>query len=239
MGLFRKNSAKKEYFSTATIITRGTYSRGGFIGDDSIHIDGTIYGDVKVNNVVIIGQSGRVTGNIQAKQVISSGMCQGNILCDSLELLETSQTKSKIKANKILLKGRLKGNITCGGLFLHDHAYTEADIQAKNVVAGGKVLGNIICKQLKILNTGMLKGNIFADRILNEGGHVEGFIGKYADLVKENPQLKHYEHIFNSKDDKLLLEYADYYVDVKNEIQKSNETSEDECIDADFYIEEH
>ncbi len=237
MALFSKNKRKQEYFSTATIITRGTYSRGGFIGDDSIHIDGTIYGDVKVNNVVIIGETGRVNGKIQAKQIITSGICQGDILCDSIELLEGSRSLSNIKANKILLKGALKGKIVCGGLFVHEHAAIEADIEAKNVSAGGKIKGNIICKQLKILNTGYLKGNLFADRIINEGGHVEGFIGRYSEMVKENPQLRQYEHIFNTGTETMLLGHNDYYVDVEEELGKSSSAQSEECIDADFYIE--
>ncbi len=237
MAFFTKKKSKQQYFSTATIITRGTYSKGDFIGDDSIHIDGTIYGDVKVNNVVIIGETGRINGNIKAKQVISSGICQGNILCDSLELLESSQSLSQIKANKILLKGALKGKIVCGGLFIHEHAVADAEIEAKNVSAGGKIKGNIVCKQLKILNTGYLKGNIFADRILNEGGHVEGFIGRYSELVKENPQLQEYAHIFNSSNETMLLGHSDYYVNVKEEIEKSTSASEQECLEAEICIE--
>ncbi len=239
MALFTRKQSKKEYFNTATIITRGTYSRGGFVGDDSIHIDGTIYGDVKVNNVVIIGETGRVHGNIKAKQIISSGTCEGNIICDTLELLEHSKSLSRIKANKILLKGALKGNVTCGGLFVHENAIIDADIEAKNVSAGGKIKGNIICKQLKILNTGFLKGKIFADRILNEGGHVEGFIGRYSELVKENPQLLQYEHIFNAPKETMLLGHSDYYVDVQEELGKHTSTAsgDEECIDADFYLE--
>jgi len=237
MALFSKRKRKQEYFSTATIITRGTYSRGGFVGNDSIHIDGTIYGDVKVNNVVIIGETGKVHGSIKAKQVISSGICQGNILCDSLELLEKSQSLSQVKANKILLKGALKGKIQCGGLFIHQHAAIVADIEAKNVSAGGKIKGNIICKQLKILNTGYLKGNLFADRIINEGGHVEGFIGRYSVMVKENPQLKQYEHIFNTGTQTMLLGHNDYYVDVQEELEKNTPETDEECIEAEFFIE--
>ena len=56
MALFKKDNSKNNYFSAATIITEGTNCVGGFIGDDSIHIDGHIEGDVKVNNVVIIGK---------------------------------------------------------------------------------------------------------------------------------------------------------------------------------------
>ncbi|RUM66075.1 MAG: hypothetical protein DSZ05_04945 [Sulfurospirillum sp.] len=237
MALFSKRKRKQEYFSTATIITRGTYSRGGFVGNDSIHIDGTIYGDVKVNNVVIIGETGRVNGKIQAKQIISSGICQGNILCDSLELLENSRSLSHIKANKILLKGTMKGNIACGGLFVHKDANIEANIEAKNISTGGKIQGNIICKQIKLLNTSYLKGNLFADRITNEGGHVEGFIGRYSEMVKKNPQLKQYEYIFTTGTETMLLGHKDYYVDVQEELEKNTPETDEECIEAEFFVE--
>ncbi len=241
MGLFKKNNTKDNYFSAATIVTQGTNCIGGFIGDDSIHIDGHIEGDVKVNNVVIIGKTGSVTGNIKAQQIISSGTCKGNILCDSLELMESSITISQIKSNKILAKGKVKGNITCSGLFLSEHALVEANVQAKNVVAGGTMMGVVICKQLKIPPTGCIKGKMFADRILNQGGHVEGFIGKYSELVKSNPQLAQYESIFNSKTEHLLLENKDYHVNVKEEIQnriKPSNKAHDDFIDADFYIDQ-
>ena len=241
MALFKKDKNQNGYFSAATIITEGTNCMGGFIGNDSIHIDGHIEGDVKVNNVVIIGKTGSVSGNIQAKQIISSGKSKGNILCDSLELMETSKTISHIKSNKILAKGQLKGNITCSGLFLGEHALVEANIQAKNIVAGGTLIGVVICKQLKIPPTGCIKGKMFADRILNQGGHVEGFIGKYSELAKTNPQLAEYKNIFDSKTEHLLLENKDYHVDVEKEIKKHTKPSQnisEDFIDADFYIEE-
>ncbi len=241
MALFKKSNAKKDYFSAATIITKGTNCLGGFIGDDSIHIDGHIEGDVKVNNVVIIGKTGSVTGNIKAQQIISSGTCKGHILCDSLELMESSKTTGEIKSNKILTKGEIKGTITCSGLFLSANALVDANVQAKNVVAGGTMIGVVICKQLKIPPTGCIKGKMFADRILNQGGHVEGFIGKYSELVQKNPQLAQYANIFNSRTEHLLLENKDYHVNVQEEIKRhtssSTNTNED-FIDADFSIDE-
>ena len=238
--LFRKNSQPKEgYFKAATIITRGTHCVGSIIGEDSIHIEGEVCGDVKVNNVVIIAQSGVVHGDIKAKQVISSGEIRGKIVCDVLELLERSETQSAIKTNKILIKGRVSGDILCGGLFVDAKGKLHGSVQAKTVAIGGSVDGTIVCKELKITKTGSVRGKTFADRIINQGGDVEGFIGRYAELVQNNPQLLRYAHIFNTPDEAILLGYSDYHVDVEEELQRrkgSGDDASDQSIDAEFYL---
>lgn len=240
MALFDKKNVKKNYFSAATIVTEGTTSIGNFIGNDSIHIDGHVVGDIKVNNVVIIGKSGVVTGKIKAQQVISSGICNGDILCDSLELMEKSTTKGNVKSNKVLIKGELKGNIICSGLFISPEGLTESTIQAKNVSVGGTIIGIVACKALKILPGSCIKGKMFADRIINQGGHVEGFIGKYSDLLIGNPQLGAYASVFNSQNNTALLQHSDYHVNIEKEIQNKTQNfgkqSEEEhsCIDVEF-----
>ena len=241
MALFGTKKDKIKYFSAATIITKGTTSVGSYIGDDSIHIDGYVKGDIKVNNVVVIGRDGAVHGNIKAQQVICSGQFTGDMICDSLEVMESAKVQSHIKTNKALIKGTFKGSVICSGLFVSENALVEANIQAKNVVAGGTVLGTIACQVLKIPATGCVKGKMFADRIINQGGHVEGFIGKYADLIMTNPQLAHDVAILNSHQDILLLQDSDYRVDVKKEIENSLNPFQEEdgfCIDVEFDIKD-
>jgi cytoskeletal protein CcmA (bactofilin family) len=237
MALFRKSASvkKEKYFSCATIVTQGTHCVGSIIGDDSIQIEGEVRGDVQVNSVVIIGKSARVIGNIKAQQVISSGETEGEIICDALELLEHARTVGKIKANKILIKGRYQGEIVTGGLFIHNHAKLNCSIQAKSVVVGGDIEGTIICRELKITPTGRIKGKTFAERIINQGGHVEGFIGRYSELVQNNPQLLRYAHIFNTPDT-ILLGYNDYHVDVKEEIEKRSQDANEDNNDSDNVI---
>ncbi len=238
MALFKKEkSEKKKYFSSATIITQGTTSIGNFIGNDSIHIDGHVKGDVKVNNVVIVGTSGTVDGDIKAQQVISSGNIEGDIICDSLELLETSKSQSQIKANKVLAKGTIIGDIACSGLFVSENAMVESNIQAKNITSGGTIVGKLACKVLKIESTSCIKGSMFADRIINEGGHVEGYIGQYSDALIDNPQLGFYGAILNSKKNIPLLEKLDYHVDIEEEIQSQATTSCQENRTDDAYID--
>jgi len=235
MALFNKNSGKEKAFSSATIVTGGTTNIGKFVGNDSIHIDGYVEGDVKVNNIVVIGKNGVVNGNIKAQQVISSGSCKGHIICDVLELLETSKTEALVKSNKILVKGDYKGNITCSGLFIGAEGLVESNVQAKNIVVSGTIIGSVACKVLKIMPNSCLRGKMFADRIINQGGHVEGIIGKYSDLLMEVPQLRQYGAIFNSEKEVALLEHSDYHVDVEKEIKNKNDSSNDISDDDDFY----
>lgn len=238
--LFRKNNQPKEnYFKAATIITEGSHCIGSVIGNDSIHIEGEVRGDVKVNNVVIVAKSGVVVGDIKAKQIISSGTIRGDLLCDTLELLEGSHTCSKIKVNKILIKGDFEGDMLCGGLFVDEHAHVRGTLQAKTVAAGGTIEGTIVCRELKITRTGVIRGKTFADRIVNQGGDVEGFIGRYSELVHNNPSLLRYAHIFNTPDEAILLSYNEYHVDVEAEIRReegSDERGSDDVTDTDFYL---
>ena len=229
MAFFEKKNEKKNYFTAATIVTEGTTIIGNFIGNDSIHINGHVYGDVKVNNVVIIGKNGIVNGKIKAQQIISSGTCNSNILCDSLELMESSTTNGQIKSNKILAKGKIKGEISCSGLFISKDALVESNIQAKNITLAGTIIGIIASKEIKIMSGSSVKGKIFADRIINQGGYIEGYIGQYAELLLTNPQLKSYK-----QKSVTLLEHSDYYVNIDQEIQNisKKQTKED-----DFYID--
>ncbi len=232
MALFKKTDDRLSV-SSSSIITHGSTIIGNIIGNDSIHIEGDIQGDIKVNNVVFIGKNAKVTGNIKANQVISSGKCYGNIICNALEFLETSSTKGNIKANKMLVKGDFNGSVICSGLFIDYGTKIEADIQAKNVIVGGTIEGIVACKSLKITKDGHVKAQIYTDNIENNGGILEGSIGSYTDFINTKPQLRRYADIFNSLDEAPLLEYDDYYVDIDEEIRKKNEI-DDDFIDVSY-----
>jgi cytoskeletal protein CcmA (bactofilin family) len=238
MAFFNKGGSRDKVFSTATIVTRGTSTYGNFIGNDSIHIDGIIDGDVKVNNIVVVGRSGEVRGKIQAQQVLVSGIVHGNIMCDSLEILPSAILKTKIEANKVLVKGKVKGPITCGGLFMEKEGLVESNVQAKTVIAGGKFIGNVACDELKITSSGYIKGKLFAHKIINQGGHVEGFIGKYSDLLLDNPNLLRDAKILSTQGQAQLLDHSEYYVDIEKEKenQKNDQNKSIGFVDVEFEV---
>ena len=196
MALFKSNKEKnkstsiKEVINTATIITKGTTIVGEIVGNDTIHIDGDIEGSIKVDNIVVIGKSGVVNGNIEAQKVISSGTINGSIKCDELEIMESSIVKESISAKKVQIQGKLEGDTVCDELLIEPKGITEGRVQAKSIIVAGSLIGDIACDLLSTKQTGYVKGSMYVSNISNEGGKVEGSIGQYKELFSDNEDSK-------------------------------------------------
>jgi cytoskeletal protein CcmA (bactofilin family) len=217
MAFFSRMGKKKEnknFYSVSTIITEGTSSFGNIVGNDTIHVDGNVEGNIKVNNIVIIGKSGVVNGKIQAQQVMISGETSGQIICNSLEVMDSAVVSSHVKANKALVKGVIKATIHCDGLFVEKNGVIRGKVQAKDLVVSGIVNGDVACNVLSIKKSGFVRGKMFVNNMINEGGKVEGAIGLYNDLLTPEQMAK----LKNGKSVK-LLEMSDYYVDVPTEVE--------------------
>jgi cytoskeletal protein CcmA (bactofilin family) len=195
MALFKTGKEKtetttsvKKTINTATIITNGTKIIGNITGQDTIHIDGEVDGSILVDNIVVIGKSGIVNGDIEANEIISSGIINGNVKCDSLEVLETSTIKERIEARKVQVKGKIQGDVICDGLIIEENGFVEDRVQAKSVIVSGSLVGEVACDLLSTKQTGYVKGSMYVSNISNEGGKVEGSIGQYKELLtKDEP----------------------------------------------------
>ena len=62
-----------------TLIGTGAVCDGPFSAKDSTRIDGTINGAVRIDGSLIVGQTGKITGNVQAQNVFLAGEIAGNI----------------------------------------------------------------------------------------------------------------------------------------------------------------
>lgn len=193
MGLFGKKKSKKvegklpsTNVGSATIVAKGSKFSGSLAGNDTVHVDGEIEGDVVVNNTVVVGKSGVVNGNIKAQQVICSGQIDGLIECKSFEVLQQAKASYKILADMVIIDGEYKGEIVANKILVDTHGVVSNKIQAKEIVVKGIFEGDLSCELLTTKVTGKIKGNMYAKSILNEGGLVEGSIGQFKDLfVKE------------------------------------------------------
>ncbi len=192
MALFKSNRDKdesasiKETINTATIITKGTTIVGNIVGNDTIHIDGDVEGSIKVDNIVVIGKSGIVNGDIQAEKIISSGLINGTVKCDELEVMEPSTVKKRVDARKVQVRGKLEADVLCDGLIVEPKGFVEGKIQAKSIIVGGSLVGDIACDLLSTKQTGYVKGSMYVSNISNEGGKVEGSIGQYKELLSKD-----------------------------------------------------
>jgi cytoskeletal protein CcmA (bactofilin family) len=82
--------------------------QGVLKAEGSIRIDGAFEGEIETAANVIIGPTGKVLANIQARNVLVAGRVKGNIA--ALERLE------------ILKDGGVKGDIDVGTLYLEEGA---------------------------------------------------------------------------------------------------------------------
>ena len=95
-----------------TIIGEDVEIEGTIRTTGLIRIDGTLKGEGRCKGPVIIGESGRIQGNITAENVLVAGMVTGNLYVNErLEITETGKIFGDIAAKSLIISegGILKG----------------------------------------------------------------------------------------------------------------------------------
>ena len=185
--------------SSTTIITECMNIEGNIKGCGTMHIDGTIRGDIYVEDALIIGEKGKVIGTIRSKQVLVSGTIEGSLVCDTLEVTKTGHISNDIKAKKVTSDGTLEASILVEeSINITDNGKVKASkMESKHVTVSGHVSGNIVATELLEVNkNGQTKGEMVVKKIkVAEGGLVLGTMLTYeasnsVRTVKENAEKK-------------------------------------------------
>jgi len=191
MALFGEKKAKKtttkapksDKISSATIITSCMKVTGNLDGSDTIHIDGHVIGNITVSNTLVIGKSGMVEGDIEAKHVIINGELKGTIKCENLEVMQTGKVSRYIEAKHLVLDGTVDGNISAEESI---EVLTNANIHAislksKKITVHGQIQGTVIASDiLEIGSKGFVEGQITVKNIkTEEGGRMIGTMSTY------------------------------------------------------------
>lgn len=107
--------------STGTYIAPGAKIQGEISGKTEVVIDGELEGQVKLNQLVTVGNQGLVKGEIHAQAVRVSGKVMGNIVGhDRIEILATGTVEGDIVAPRItvadgaFIKGKVEMTSTGG-----------------------------------------------------------------------------------------------------------------------------
>ncbi|MES0491116.1 MAG: polymer-forming cytoskeletal protein [Leptospirales bacterium] len=101
-----------------SVIGEGSVFEGQFYIAGSLKIDGKFEGEIKTDDMLVIGERGRVKTNIDAKNVLISGTLIGDIeATNEVRLSETGKMVGDIQAPSIhVAKGvLLKGSVTITG----------------------------------------------------------------------------------------------------------------------------
>ncbi len=83
----------------------------------NLNIDGFFKGNITSNGGVTIGKSGRIDGTILSEKLIVSGFIQGDVECNTLEILNG---------------GRIEGNLLIANLIIEDGGIFEGISKRKD-----------------------------------------------------------------------------------------------------------
>ena len=86
------------------MVAAGTELVGDIKLKDNFHLDGKMDGSLASQGDVAIGRSGRFKGEIQAKRVLVSGVLDGKVDADRLEIVASGQVSGEIKVRELVIE---------------------------------------------------------------------------------------------------------------------------------------
>ena len=93
---------------------------GNLRGSGGVRIEGTFEGEIAIQGLVVIGETGRVTcETLRANSVVVAGAIKGNIITEKLEIRST---------------GRVWGDVVTGAFSTEEGAYLRGQIRMEEKV---------------------------------------------------------------------------------------------------------
>ncbi len=115
MGFLKKDSdfSSGEHFS---VVSAECYFQGTLNVQGSLRVDGTLEGAVDNARHVVVGDGGKIVGDVTAQIVVCGGAIEGNVCADMLEILSKASILGDIRAKKMIVEegGRIDGRCTIG-----------------------------------------------------------------------------------------------------------------------------
>jgi len=101
-----------------SVIGEGSVFAGKFYVHGSLQVDGKFEGEIKTEDHLVIGETGKVKTDIVANRVTVGGTLVGNIeAVEEVKLLETGRVLGNIVTPRLLIEGGLvsQGTVTITG----------------------------------------------------------------------------------------------------------------------------
>lgn len=115
MGFLKKDSdfSSGEHFS---VVSAECYFQGTLNVQGSLRVDGTLEGAVDNARHVIVGDGGKIVGDVTAEIVVCGGDIEGNVCAEMLEILGKASITGDIRAKKMIVEegGRIDGRCKIG-----------------------------------------------------------------------------------------------------------------------------
>ncbi|MBS0617971.1 MAG: polymer-forming cytoskeletal protein [Spirochaetes bacterium] len=107
-----------KYDQTNSVIGEGSIFEGRFYISGSLRVDGKFEGDIRTDEALVVGETGKVKTNIMAREVILAGTLIGDIDAkDEVRLTETGRMIGDISTPVLAISRGvvLKGNVSIHG----------------------------------------------------------------------------------------------------------------------------
>lgn len=110
MGVFSKTNQGPTK-AGATVIAKGTCIIGGISTEGTVHIDGKFEGVILEADEISIGQTGEVIGDIKTNHLVVSGLFDGKIDCNVIQILSTGRVIGDIAYHDLVIEeyGKFEG----------------------------------------------------------------------------------------------------------------------------------
>lgn len=100
----KRHAASNNNNNIGMIIGKDTRFKGTINSQEVVRVDGLFEGDVTTVDALIVGETGRITGQFSAKSAIIAGSCEGNLdITEKLELLATARMIGDVKAGSLVV----------------------------------------------------------------------------------------------------------------------------------------
>lgn len=114
-----RTNKKADYERPSTVIGKDTIIETSILkSKSSVQINGILQGDADVEASIVVGQGGKVVGNIVASFVLVAGEIEGNV-----------HAKEQLHVTKTAL---IKGDIICGSMIIDDGALLNGSCTMKS-----------------------------------------------------------------------------------------------------------
>ena len=123
MAIFNKSDKPASNLTNTTIIAAGTTMKGEIQIKSGIYVEGDFSGTINSGDIITVGKTGFVEGDIVSKKLIVTGRFSGTAYCEEIE---------------ILAGGKVVGQITSNILVIERGGFFEGESKPREPIKGSK-----------------------------------------------------------------------------------------------------
>ncbi|MDQ7025818.1 MAG: polymer-forming cytoskeletal protein [Anaerolineae bacterium] len=118
-----------------TVLGAGSSMEGSFSTKGNVRLDGDFTGTLDIEGNVLVGETAKITADIEARNISIAGAVRGNINGNKVQLLRTGRIWGDIKANALTTEegAFIDGKITMKNHEAHDPTKTALEQETSEI----------------------------------------------------------------------------------------------------------